>query len=208
MHLEERERRDLSDRLHDGALQYVLAARLDLDDLRVADARSAADADEAVDRIDHALGESSRMLRSTVSELHPAVLDHAGLAKAVRELAAATARVELTIEVDADGWPDGVRTPVDALLFGAAREFLGNVVKHADARYARVSLDLDGASARLVVGDDGHGLVEQVRRDRLDEGHIGLASQTLRVEAAGGTLTVEGNASGTVVTVVVPVASA
>jgi two-component system NarL family sensor kinase len=202
MHLEERERRDLSERLHDGALQYVLAARLDLDDLRAPDDD---DAGEAVDRIDHALAESSRMLRSTVSELHPAVLDHAGLPRALRELAAATERGGLEIEVDVDDWPDSVRTPVDALLFGAAREFLSNVVKHADARTARVSLDLSGGRARLVVSDDGHGLVEQVRRQRLDQGHIGLASQTLRVEAAGGTLSVGGDTSGAVVTVEVPV---
>jgi two-component system NarL family sensor kinase len=202
MHLEERERRDLSERLHDGALQYVLAARLDLDDLRTADD---GDAGEAVDRIHHALAESSRMLRSTVSELHSAVLDHAGLPRAVRELAAATERGGLEIEVDVYDWPDSVRTPVDALLFGAARELLSNVVKHADARTARVSLELSDDRARLVVSDDGHGLVEQVRRQRLDQGHIGLASQTLRVEAAGGTLSAGGDASGTVVTVVVPV---
>ena len=202
LHLEERERRDLSERLHDGALQYVLAARLDLDDLRPTDGGAAV---EAVDRIDHALSESSRMLRSTVTELHPAVLEHAGLAKAVRELAAAAARIDLTIDVDVDDWPDGVRTPVDALLFGAARELLSNVVKHADARSADVSLALRGSSARLVVSDDGRGFDEHTRRERLEAGHIGLASQIVRVEAAGGTLTVEEGASGTSVTVVVPV---
>jgi two-component system NarL family sensor kinase len=135
------------------------------------------------------------------------VLEHAGLAKALCELAAATARVDLTIEVDVDDWPDGVRTPVDALLYSAARELLGNVVKHADARLARIALGLCGPRARLVVSDDGHGLIEHVRRQRLDEGHIGLASQTLRIEAAGGTLTIAGDESGTVVTVIVPVTS-
>jgi two-component system NarL family sensor kinase len=201
LHLEERERRDLSERLHDGALQYVLAARLDLDDLRTVHA------DGAVDRIDHALAESSRMLRSTVSELHPAVLEHAGLARAVPDLAATTARADLTVEVDVDDWPDSASTPVDMLLFNAVRELLSNVVKHADARTARVSLGLYGGHARLIVADDGRGVAGAERERRIGEGHIGLASQTLRVEAAGGTLAVDGDASGTVVTVVVPVSS-
>ncbi len=200
VHLEERERRELSERLHDGALQYVLAARLDLDDLREGNA------DAAVDRIDHALLESSRMLRSTVSELHPAVLERSGLARALRDLGAATERGDLSIEVDVDDWPDDTPTPVDALLFGAARELLSNVVKHAGARSARVSLGRYGDQARLIVTDDGQGLVELVRRQRLDEGHIGLASQTVRIEAAGGTLTVAGAPTGTVATVVVPMA--
>ncbi len=87
-----------------------------------------------VDRIEHALAESSRMLRSTVSELHPAVLERAGLARALVDLAAATARTDLTVDVDVDDWPDGLRTPVDALLFRTASELLSNVVKHADVR--------------------------------------------------------------------------
>ena len=69
VHLEERESRELSERLHDGALQYVLAARLDLDDVR------GSGNEEAVDRIERALAESTRMLRSTVSEFNPAVLE-------------------------------------------------------------------------------------------------------------------------------------
>jgi two-component system NarL family sensor kinase len=199
VHLEDRERRDLSERLHDGALQYVLAARLDLEDL------CGPSAGEAAARIDHALAESSRMLRSTVSELHPAVLEHAGLARALDDLAAATARSDLTVEVDVDDWPQALRTPVDSLLFSAARELLSNVVRHADADHARVTLVLDGSWACLVVADDGRGMTNEARQGRLDEGHIGLHSQALRVEAAGGTLTVVGAASGTVATVVVPV---
>jgi signal transduction histidine kinase len=56
----------------------------------------------------------------------------------------------------------------------------------------------------LVVTDDGRGIVDEERRRRLDEGHIGLYSQTVRVEA-GGALTVVGSASGTTGTVVLPV---
>jgi two-component system NarL family sensor kinase len=147
------------------------------------------------------------MLRSTVAELHPAVLEHAGLARALRDLAAATARRDLTVDVDVDGGPEGVRTPIDALLFGAAREFLSNVVKHADANHVSVSLESDGDQARLVVADDGRGMPEPTTTQRLGEGHIGLHSQTLRIEAAGGTIAVVGGPSGTVATVVVPMTS-
>ena len=79
--LEERERRALSEHLHDGALQYVLAARFDLDD-----ARETGDP-AAFDRLEQALAESTRLLRSTVAELHPAVLARAGLPSALRDLA-------------------------------------------------------------------------------------------------------------------------
>ena len=200
VHLEEREQRELSERLHDGALQYVLSARQDLDDIR-----PGADP-EAVARLDHALGESSRLLRSTVTELHPAVLEHAGLARALLDLGEGQSRADRVVRVDLEGWPEDVRTPVDALLFGAARELLGNAVKHAGATSVQVTLALDGDSARLVVADDGRGVTEDSLRRAVHDGHVGLYSQRLRVEAAGGTLTISpAGSAGTMAVIEAPV---
>ena len=153
MSTEDRERRVLAERLHDGALQYLLGARHDLED-----ARQRADP-EAFARLELALTESSRLLRSTVAELHPAVLEHAGLARALRQLAdsAATAG-RLAIAVELDGWSDEFRSPVDGLLYAAARELLSNVVKHADATSATVTLSHERGRASLVVADDGRGI--------------------------------------------------
>ena len=197
--LEDREREALAQQLHDGALQYVLAARQDLDDLR-----DAADT-QSVDRIDYALTESSRLLRSKVSELHPAVLDRAGLPSALRNLADAAARPDRAVDVGIAGWPDDVRTSADGLLYGAARELLTNVVKHAGATSVHVSLAFDGATARLVVADDGRGIDDGDRSAALERGHLGLYTYRLRVEAAGGQLTLApARPGGTVATVELP----
>jgi len=199
--LERRERRTLSEQLHDGALQYVLAARQDVDEARDTGAA------EAFDRLDEALLESSRLLRSTVAELHPAVLERAGLPAAVRDLvASAAARGGFAAEVDLDGWPADRRTPVDGLIYRTARELLGNVVKHAGAGLVHVGLTLVDGDARLTVSDDGVGVAQADVARRLGEGHIGLASHALRLEAAGGGLTVRpASAGGTVATVTLPV---
>jgi two-component system NarL family sensor kinase len=201
--LERRERRSLSEHLHDGALQYVLAARQDLDDARVTGDPA------AFSRVEHALAESSQLLRSTVAELHPAVLDRAGLPAALRELArSAAARGGFAIDVDVHDWPDDVRTPADALLYRTARELLGNVIRHADARAVTVGLALAGGRARLTVADDGVGIADDAAQHSVELGHIGLASHTLRIEAAGGSLTIHpGQPSGTVVVVDVPSAA-
>jgi two-component system, NarL family, sensor kinase len=198
-----RERRALSEQLHDGALQYVLAARQDVEELGHADGSAGP---EVLTRLDHALSESARMLRSTVTELHPAVLEHAGLARALRDLArAAEARGGFAVTLDLDGWTDATRTPVDALLYGAARELLTNVVKHADASTVRVTLARRGAGSHLVVADDGRGLPAGAVRAGPADGHIGLHSQQLRVAAAGGTLALTAaRPTGTVATVDLP----
>ncbi|MGE3285159.1 MAG: sensor histidine kinase [Pseudonocardia sp.] len=195
---EQRERRALSEHLHDGALQYVLAARQDLDELHDPDP-----APDAVERLEHALAESSRLLRSTVSELHPAVLHQAGLARALRDLAAATRGV--AVEVTLRDWPADLRTSQDTLLFSAARELLGNVTRHAGAGAARVELVRDGATARLAVADDGRGIADGALAESLRDGHIGLRSHQLRAAAAGGHLTLaRRDPHGTVATLELP----
>jgi two-component system NarL family sensor kinase len=198
--IERRERRSLSEHLHDGALQYVLAARQDLDD-----ARETGD-QEAFTRVERALTESSQLLRSTVAELHPAVLDRAGLPAALRELVrAAGARGGFAVDLDVQDWPDDVRSPADALLYRTARELLTNVTKHAGAGSVAVALAHVGDRARLTVTDDGAGIPDGAVQRSLQCGHIGLTSHALRVEAAGGTLTLHpGRAAGTVAVVDVP----
>jgi two-component system NarL family sensor kinase len=182
--VEERERRQLSEALHDGALQYVLAARIDLEDVRDGDA-------DAVDRVDHALTTSAGLLRRTVSALHPAVLDQAGLVRAVEDIADELRGRGYSVELRTDGLPVRPATDADRVVFGAVRELVGNVVKHAGA--TTVGLDLGVAGGRLVasVTDDGTGFDEARAAEQVAEGHVGLVSQRLRVEAVGGRLVAE-----------------
>ncbi len=201
MSVTDTERRRMAEDLHDNALQYVLAARFDLED-----ARETADP-AAFDRLDQALTQSAQLLRATVSELHPAVLEQSGLAAAVSGLARTAAeRAGLDLDLDVSGWPASARTPADLLLFSTARELLANVVRHAGADHLLVRLDLQEGRAALVVTDDGVGADPATVAGRLAEGHIGLNSHRVRIEAAGGTFTLRNPASGgTVVEVGIPV---
>jgi two-component system, NarL family, sensor kinase len=198
---EDRERRQLAERLHDGALQYVLAARHDIEDVQSDPA--------ALDRLDEALTESSRLLRSTVAELHPAVLERLGLAQALRDLARTTeARGGFAVTLELDGWEEGARSPEDGLLYATARELLSNIVKHAGASAVRINLTRSGELAQLVIADDGCGIPDGAVEASLDRGHIGLASHRVRVQAAGGDISITGaSPSGTIATVDVPCAS-
>jgi two-component system NarL family sensor kinase len=191
MSVTDSERRTLAESLHDGALQYILAARMDLEDARE-------DADpHAFDRLDQALTESSQLLRSTVSELHPAVLAQSGLADALGRLARAAAdRGGLDLTLDTAGWPADARTGSDLLLFGTARELLANVVRHAQASRLRVFLDLRAGTATLEITDDGIGTDTTTVAGRLAAGHIGLNSHRVRIESAGGQFRLDTPESG------------
>ena len=195
--LEQRERRELSEALHDGALQYVLAARMDLEDL---------DPSATVDRLDEALGAAVKLLRSTVYELHPAVLERNGVRPALGELVTSSAgRGGFSVRIEADGWPAGLRTDADALLFATARELLTNVVKHAHAHQVVLILRHAEGRAYLAVSDDGVGVSDEQLHRQLAAGHIGLTSRRARIEAAGGRFVVSAGApTGTTVEVDVP----
>ncbi len=202
--LEDREHRTLSEELHDGALQYVLAARQDLHE-----ARDTADP-VAFSRVDHALLETTQLLRSLMTQLHPAVLDQAGFLPALRDLARSSSeRGHFTCTIEAEQWDEHRRTSADGLLLAAARELLSNVVKHADARDVRIELSESHGMARLVVTDDGRGIRPGEVEQQLGQGHIGLTSRRVRLEAAGGSLRIRAGAeSGTVAEVEVPAISA
>lgn len=198
--LEMREQTELSERLHDGALQSVLAARYDLAAIR------AAGSTEALDRMNIALTDSVHLLRDVVRELHPEVLSRSGLRAAVEQLAHTVAeRADLTVDLDVDGWPEGIRTDADRILFGCAREITNNVVKHARAGALQISLDLGNDLARLQIRDDGVGMADVDLTRVVEEGHIGLASIRTKVLAAEGSFDIDSDSTGTQVTVAVPV---
>lgn len=198
--LEDRERRSLAEALHDGALQYVLAARLELDD--AADGQP-----EAIRRIEAALAQASTLLRSTTSQLHPAVLETAGLASALDQLARdVRGRGRIDVDLDVQAWPEQLRTAGDPLLFAAARELVANVVKHAHATRLELRLALQDGRAALRVADDGSGMAGVDLAASLAGGHLGVASRRTRIEAAGGSMAIRPrDPHGTIVEVSVPV---
>jgi two-component system NarL family sensor kinase len=196
--LEKDERQALAERVHDGALQYVLVARQDLDDVRGGSA-------EAVVRVESALGEASQLLRDVARELHPEVLARLGLKSALAHLAASVGtRSDLAVEVDSQTWPDDERSDADHVLYSAARELLTNAVKHARAHAIRIGLENAAGIAKLTVVDDGVGISPAALSQSLEGGHIGLASIRTKVLASGGNFSVRTNLPGTEVTISIP----
>lgn len=192
---DERHNRVIAEHLHDGPLQNLLAARMEVDELRE---RSP---DPALDLVYDALQQTATGLRSTVTQLHPQVLAQLGLAAGVRELLRqfeSRGDYEVTADVDDVGKPAS-----QALVYRAARELLANVHKHAHARAVSVTLHRAGDRVVLTVSDDGIGFDPALIAERVADGHIGLGSLLARFEAMGGALDITGG-RGTVVTVTSP----
>lgn len=197
LHADERHSRDVAEHLHDGPLQTLLAARMQIDEAR--ERRP----DPALDAVYTALQDAASGLRSTVTELHPQVLAQLGLTAGVRELLRqfqSRSTVDVIAELDEVG-----SLPAESLLYRAARELLANVGKHSQASTVWVELRRRGDRVVLTVRDDGRGFDPDTVADSVAAGHIGLGSLLARFEAMGGSLAITSDLdSGTEVTATSP----
>lgn len=197
MQSDEQRNREVAEHLHDGPLQTLLAARLELDEARERNP------DPALDMVYAALQETATGLRSTVTQLHPQVLAQLGLTAGVRELLRQFQTrydVEVIAELEEVGKPQS-----QSLMYRAARELLTNVGKHAGATRVRVDLRRRGDRVVLTIGDDGCGFDPAIVGKSLAEGHIGLGSLLARFDAMGGSMRISADPGyGTQVTVTSP----
>lgn len=193
---EDYERRQLAEALHDDAIQNLLAARQEL-----APDRAHA-ADLAMVRL--GLDRTVAQLRGAVFDLHPYLLEHAGLGPALEAVAEDSARWGgFVTEVHVD---PGLVTGHEQLLFSVGRELIRNVARHAQADHLRASVTCQGETIALVVADDGRGFAHDLLHAAPLRGHIGLASMAERVQAVGGSFSIEGGpGSGTRIEVRLPI---
>lgn len=197
MQSDEQHNREVAEHLHDGPLQTLLAARLELDDVRERHP------DPALDAVYAALHDTAKGLRSTVTELHPQVLAQLGLTAGLRELLRqfqTRHAIDVIAELGEVGKPSS-----QALLYRAARELLTNVGKHADATTVWVELARQDDRVILTVRDDGCGFDPDTVGKAFSAGHIGLGSLLARFDAMGGSMRIDSDGErGTTVTATSP----
>jgi signal transduction histidine kinase len=175
-------RRRLERDLHDGAQQRFVVAALTLE--RAAARATGTPAGplvaEALDQVRQGLAE----LRELAHGIHPAVLSERGLAPA---LAGLVARSPLPVELRVS--PERAAATAEAAIYYTVAEALTNVTKHAHATRASVTVGATDGALVAEVLDDGVGGA----RPTAGSGLRGLAD---RMEAVGGTLSVESPPGG------------
>jgi PAS domain S-box-containing protein len=204
---EERERRRIAEGLHDRIGQALVAARMQLAELREMDEdgrqrRSLAELRELLERI-------LRQTRTLTFELSCPVLYRLGLTAALRDFGerlekASGVRFVLAGELG----PEPLAEDRKILLYRVVRELLWNVVKHARASTVRVALGRDGDGLRIAVEDDGVGFdATELRSGPTEAGGFGLFAIRERLYHLGGRLRIETTpAGGTRMVVVAPLA--
>jgi signal transduction histidine kinase len=194
----ESERRRIERNIHDGAQQELVAlvARLGM-------ARSAAaQGSLGPDMIDDMRLEAQQILselRELAQGIHPSVLSDGGILEAIEDRCARLP-VDVTLETS-----EGLRARrfgdnIEGAAYFFVTESLANVLKHAGATHATISLTYDDGRLMLAVADDGRGFDPDTASDG------GLAGLRDRIRALGGTVTVaSAPGSGTLISASLPV---
>lgn len=184
---EERERRAIARDLHDDLGQRLHIVLLKLDAIA---RRNPGQADELMP-LREEITQSSRIVRSLISQLSPTVLRDLGLLPALRWLGEEMGRLHgLAVEfVSTIPGPLPLTEAQAAILFRAVRELLINVVRHADTDRARLSAELSDNLLVIVVADRGVGL-------RSKRHGFGLATIRERLSFLGGSMQVARRSRG------------
>ena len=197
---QEAERRRLERNIHDGAQQELVAlvAKLGLARAR---ARNGGVDERTLLELQGDVQTILRDLRDLAQGIHPSVLTDGGLVEAVEDRCS-----RLPIEVAVEATPELRHQRFDDDVEGAAyffvTEALANVLKHASASRAQVSISRRNGELKLSVGDDGIGFDPAAIRQN------GLAGLSDRFTALAGSVGIDAHpGGGTVLTARLPVES-
>ncbi|WP_086729664.1 sensor histidine kinase [Streptomyces carpinensis] len=193
------ERRRIERDLHDGVQQRLVSLAVNLGLARATLGDLPEDARKVIDEAHREAKEAIAELNNLVRGLHPAVLEDRGLDAALSGVAA---RLPIPVRVAVD-LPQRPSPTVEAVAYFVVSEALTNVVKHAQATRADVTVERIGETLLVVVADDGAGGADLAAAG----GGTGLAGLAKRVASVDGTLSCRSPAGGpTVITVELPCA--
>jgi signal transduction histidine kinase len=180
--LAEKEKSALARTLHDELGGLLTAAKMDLSWLQSRVETPAHQ--ERLAQLGSVLDEAMGLKRRVVEDLRPSLLDHFGLATALRayvESVCAKANMQPDIRLPEDGEP--IPKDVAITLFRIVQEGLSNIVRHSGAQHVTLELATGGGTYAITLQDDGRGFHLNNERDGWPHGIMGMQH---RVRALGG----------------------
>jgi len=204
--VQEEERSRLAHDIHDELGSILVTAKMDLSwvynrlkdrdpDLSQKLARAMSSLDEGVD-----------IKRRIIEDLRPTVLDSLGLGAAIDWYVNHTGqRGNLKCELSIKPADIQVPSAISIALFRVLQEALTNILRHAKASNAWITLQQERDGLTFVIRDDGIGLASGSEQKKLSHGVLGMRQ---RITSLGGQFQIGGGpGTGTTIRIFVPLAS-
>jgi len=186
---QEEERRMVAYDIHDGLLQYLVAARLLLHNYAAMAEKSPEGGrgllEASMDQVATAISEGRRIIEG----MRPTLLDDLGLEAAVREIATSMAeRAGWDLSLDMELGDVDLPPETEIAAFRIVQEALTNAYKYAQGKPVSVHLAIEEEALTLVIQDQGEGF--ELEDVDAEYGHVGLVAMQERARLVGGFCTI------------------
>lgn len=201
---QEAERQRIARELHDDTAQILFAQLLRVSALKASPHEAVRTTAENLETL---TVEAIEGVRRLALELRPPALDDLGVREALGDLAQRFSENSgVDVELEITGGRDRLAPEAELVLYRVAQEAMTNVVKHAKASSARITLARWPDRVDLTVDDNGAGFDPSVDRPRDSTGlGLGLFGMEERVLLVGGSLAIRAlTPTGTRVAVSLP----
>lgn len=149
---QEEERKRIARELHDETTQSLLGLLMKLEAAsKTPSEASSIDSDMLMD-VKNLAVETLDNVRRIIHDLRPSVLDDLGLLSAIRWYAEARfGSVAIKARVELTGEDRSLAPEIETALFRVVQEAIANIVRHAEAHNAVISVELEDAAVRIEV---------------------------------------------------------
>ncbi len=184
--IEERDRRQIASDLHDRIGHGLAVCQMQIEMLQRK--TNEGEAGEMLERTRSLIQQTIEDARTLTFEISPPVLHELGLEAALEWLADEMQRQhKIRVELLDDGEPKDIGADARGIVFRAVRELLHNIIKHAQASVAKITIQKVGEALRGEVEDDGVGFnVDELPSESKNKSCFGLLSIRERIEYIGG----------------------
>jgi PAS domain S-box-containing protein len=200
--VQDEERRRLARELHDSVGQILAALSMNISVVQEQSHKLDSLAARAVSENAQLVQQASSEIRTLSHLLHPPLLDIAGLASSLRwYVDGFSERSKINVDLDIPADFARLSDDVELAIFRIVQECLTNIHRHSGSTTAAIRILQENGHLRVEVQDNGTGIPKEKQRELVESsrGGVGFGGMRERVRQLGGTLDIQSNGNGTVV---------
>jgi len=203
---QDEERRRIARELHDGAGQLLAALGMEASTIARESDRLSPRAAASLGNIESLVAQMTKDIRTMSHLLHPPLLDEVGLHSALTEYVTGfSERSGVQVSLDLPATVERLDRDYELALFRIVQECLTNIHRHSGSKTATIRIVRDDGTLALEVQDAGRGMPpERLSEIQSTGSGVGIRGMRERVLQFSGKMSIESDASGTRIHVVMP----
>ena len=190
---------NISREIHDNIGLSLTLAKLNLN---TADTLNSVNTQEKISHSVELITSAIQDLRNLSQSMNAELVRNNGLIKTLEEEVRRIERLgKLKINFKIHGEPTFLDNKKELLLFRIVQESMNNIIKHADASEAHISLEYANDNLKMLIADNGRGFELS---SPMRTGGSGLSNMLARANMLNGTMDIDSGQRGTTLTFLIP----